>query len=206
MRMGPLSCRKSRVPLYTSYSAHFGTFYSYLEAQCLLQSFIRPVMDYYIQTFAKFGPPKEILVVRGADGAYSQHSLSITGWKSIRIIHGIQSVDLPAWAVDRLVEYTFSFLEVYKATNPWLQWRMPTLRIVGVKLEGEVVMWKNQDPKALLVGRRLARVWKEMTSGLALRDPYRIENTAKALERAGVVANGYRRLPDLAWTSKGKDS
>jgi len=82
-------------------------------------------MDYYIQTFAKFGPPKEILLVRGAQGVYSQHSLSITGWKRLRIIDGIQSIDLEPWQLARLVEYAETFLSVYKATNIWLQWRMP---------------------------------------------------------------------------------
>jgi len=159
----------------------------------------RPVMDYYIQTFAKFGPPKEILLVRGAQGVYSQHSLSITGWKRLRIIDGIQSIDLEPWQLARLVEYAETFLSVYKATNIWLQWRMPSLRIVGVKQEREIVMWKNQDAKALQRGRELAKEWKAKTALLAERDAFSLENMKRALVRAGVVANGSRSIPDLTW-------
>lgn len=136
--------------------------------------------------------------------------MSIAGHKSISLIHNIQSIDLPHWAENRLLEYTQSFIDLYTATNPWLQWRMPALKLVGVKAKPEdaVVVWKRYNAHVGFGGQRrgraLAKEWKEMAverEEEGVRDLYTRVNINEALRRAGVGTNGCRKVPDFGMLS-----
>jgi len=161
----------------------------------------------YLFALMRFGTPKELLLVRCQvqDGEWGRF---LSGWQSIELCAPVGKSDgqIVDWN-ERLIEITQCCMESLKGQS-WFRWRVPVVKIVGAKREWEVVMWEHGHPKSLERAHRVTEEWLENELRLPKgrswswfddeANPFSPQNTAKTCGRAGIVSNGYRKVPDLS--------
>lgn len=98
---------------------------------------IRQSLAYdYFDAFTRFGPPKELLLVAGAPKRPPDGHNPVIGWEHLGLVDRVTDSND---STERLLDYTRRVLqELQRHRGAWLQWRMPVIRIVDAKLEGDL--------------------------------------------------------------------
>lgn len=160
------------------------------------------LLESYLELFAEFGPPKELLVVAGNGEAPDITSSRLPELKKIGLsedpyIHESRKSE-------GILQYIHDNWYYKREDVSWFRERLPDVKIVGVKTDAETWSFRGEGPKLLALGDETARYWQNMEYELHGREwnfdidgsPYGRDNMNKAL--AGAKSDRYlARLPEI---------
>jgi hypothetical protein len=148
----------------------------------------------YGDALTRFGPPKELLLARGAPRlqiSYADTDAGTLGWEKIKLLEFQEGIDVSG---QRLVDYMKRvLLELRARHGSWLQWRMPTIKIVDAERRGELVdrpetvtttnLWSTKT--------KICSNWKSGAYNAGapwqrFSNPYDREHVEEALTSAGI--------------------
>jgi hypothetical protein len=144
----------------------------------------------YLETFAEFGRPKELLVVgRNGEGRERDSQSRSTGWEKIEFIQDPYAYE--EGRSERILQYIYDHWYYKRDDVEFYKGNPPDVKIVGVKKTEPIWKAAGDDPKLLALGDEIARCWQKMEYELHGREwesgidgsPYNQANMEKALAR-----------------------
>ena len=111
--------------------------------------FTSPQPGNYVAAFTEFGRPKELLIVGGnGEVRLQQNSTQLKGWEKIEFVEHSNSYE--PQKSEGILQYVNDNWYYMTEDVLWFRERLPDVRIVSVKKEGESLR-KDQQGSQLLI-------------------------------------------------------